>query len=149
MAQTPKQNSKAVAQFNGVAALMAAAGHQCEDFVYGDIRIPMRAVTIQQMLRLCRRFPSLLKIFEGDDLMKAVIEAGDEAVASLIAFSCNEEGNAEFEGWLLSAPDDVVLDLVEFALKMTFRGESPDVFFLKLLQRLETLGLVATSQAAA
>jgi len=135
-----KQNLKtSVAPISGIKALMGAAGHKYEDFTYGDVKVPMRAVTVQQMLRLCREHPSLLDVFEGINITKAILEAGDEAVASVIAFACDAEGDEEFRQWLLTAPDDVVTELVLFALEITFGSEPPDVFFQKLLQRLEAL----------
>lgn len=140
MAPTPtKQNLKAtVAPISGLKALMAAAGHRFEDFVYGDVRVPMRAVTISQMIRLCRRYPTLLAFFDEDgDVTQAVTSVGDEALAAVIAYACDAEGDDEFETWILSAPDDVVEGLFKFALKLTFRGENPDVFFQKLVLRIK------------
>lgn len=140
------QNSK-TAPFSGVKALMAAAGHQYDDFVFDhegeQITVPMRAVTVSQMLRLCRRFPQLLEIFDGGEksLMEAVVAAGAEAVAAVIACSADAEDDADFQAWLLSAPDDIVFDLMAFAVKTTFRDEDPSVFFLKLVARLEALNL--------
>ncbi|MBB4064053.1 hypothetical protein [Gellertiella hungarica] len=135
------------APFSGVKALMAAAGHQYEDFIFDhegeQIIVPMRAITVFQMLRLCRRFPQLLAIFDGGEkgLMQTIVEAGDAAVAAVIACSADAEDDTEFYAWLLTAPDDVVLDLMKFAVRMTFRDEDPSVFFLKLVARLEALGL--------
>lgn len=134
-----KQNPKAsVAPISGIRALMAAAGHQFEDFEYGGVKVPMRAVTISQMIRLCRRFPVLRALFDeqGGDIIEAVMTAGDEAVAAVIAYACDAEGDDDFEAWILTAPDDVVEGLVKKALRLTFKGENPEVFFLKVFQRI-------------
>lgn len=143
MAQNTKHNLKAsTAPMSGIKALMAAAGHKFEDFVYGDVTVPMRAVTILQMLRLCRRFPSLIQVIEGNDLRAALLAAGDDAVAAFVAFACDAEGDAEFEAWLRSAPDDLLEEIAIFAIKVTFRDEPVDVFFLKFLRRLQAEGIL-------
>jgi hypothetical protein len=141
-----------VIEFNGLAALMAAAGHTYEDFQFGDISVPMRAITISQMIRLARRFPSLLAIIDSDGettIVQALIEAGDEAVAALIACSADAEGDGVFEAWLKSAPDDIVLDLAIHTIKTTFRDEDPSVFFTKIAERLEETGLIKVEKLAA
>lgn len=142
-AAAPKPKATVI-EFNGIAALMAAAGHKYEDFIFGDVTVPMRAITISQMIRLARRFPTLLAILDPDTettIVQALVEAGDEAVAALIAFSADAEGDDQFEGWLKSAPDDIVLDLAIHTIKITFRDEDPSVFFTKILGRLEETGL--------
>ena len=140
MAPIPtKQHLKAsVAPISGIKALMAAAGHHFEDFEYSNVKVPMRAVTISQMIRLCRRFPTLLTFFDEDgDIGLAVAAAGDEALAAVIAYACDAEGDDDFEAWILAAPDEVVEGLFKFALKLTFRGENPDVFFQKIVLRIK------------
>ncbi|WP_428427323.1 hypothetical protein [Pararhizobium sp.] len=138
-------------QMDAVELLMASVAHEYTDFHYtaadgSDQVVPLRAPTLLQAVRLCKRYRSLLAVFDGANPVDALFDAGDEAVAAFVACAAGRERDERFEVWLADAPDGVAVDMAIMAAALMFGGSDPEVFFQKISLKLVQAGLIKTAK---
>jgi hypothetical protein len=144
-----------------VDALVASVDHtfqDCEIFVEAgepdedgvvpgeSSSIPMRRVTIMELLRLAKRFKSFGDALNKDEgtAFGLVMDAGSEAVAAFIAISAGKRGKeaVAFEQALQDKPDEVILPLAAQAARLTIGDEGMESFFTRLKRTGLRTGLI-------
>ena len=144
--------------------LAAVGGHSFEDVPVGEATYPLRPVTILEIIRICKRFPALLELFEGEDaaegedkdektqegktIAEVIVDAGPEAVAALVACSAGAPGDVAVEEKIAGYPDDVLLPLVAGAVKRTLGEDGIEGFFSKVMAVMGASGLSGKAKSA-
>lgn len=108
--------------------------------------IPMRRVTIMEMLRLAKRFKSFGDALNKDEntAFGLVMDAGAEAISAFIAISAGKRGKeaVAFEQSLVDKPDEVILPLAAHAARLTIGDEGMTSFFMRLRRTGLRTGLI-------
>ena len=153
----PTQNNDPF-DFSALDDLMSSVDHDFQNFSILGKDVPLQPVTILQAVRLVRRFPALLDLFEPKvdpktgkvlpdhlqpTLMSVVVNAGPDAVAGWVACSARREGDADFEAAFASKPDKLTLPMFAFSTKITLGKDGPQGFFMKVMSALEDAGLMS------
>lgn len=133
--------------------LLTAVDHSYQEVEILGMTTKLRPVTILECLRLIKRFPTLINIFEKkidkdgnplpDELQPTLIsvfmDSGVQAAAAFIACSAEKEGDLAFETLIAKKPDDLTLALFSSSVKVTLGEGSLDDFFTKITVALEAI----------
>lgn len=136
--------------------LLSAVDHDFQTVEILGKHTQLRPVTILECVRLVKRFPKLIDIFEpkldtaGNMLpgemqttqLDLFLNCGIEAAAAFIACASNKEGDVSFEHLITTKPDDLTLLLFKAAVKVTLGEGSLDDFFTKISGMLS--GILST-----
>lgn len=126
--------------------LLTAVDHEFQTVEILGKHTQLRPVTILECVRLVKRFPKLIDLFEPKldtagnllpeemqpSLMSVFMDSGIDAAAAFIACASNKEGDVAFEHLLATKPDDLTLSLFKAAVKVTLGEGSLDDFFTKI-----------------
>ena len=126
--------------------LLTAVDHSYQEVEILGMTTKLRPVTILECLRLIKRFPKLVDIFEPkvdkdgsllpDEMQTTQLDlflnCGIEAAAGFIACAAGKEGDLAFEHLITTKPDDLTLGLFSSAIKVTLGEGSLDDFFSKI-----------------
>lgn len=126
--------------------LLTAVDHEFQTVEILGKHTLIRPVTILECVRLVKRFPKLIDLFEPQldtagnllpeemqpSLMSVFMDSGIDAAAAFIACASNKEGDAAFENLITTKPDDLTLSLFKAAVKVTLGDGSLDDFFTKI-----------------
>lgn len=167
--------------FNSLDDLLAASGHTFVEVDVPGGKAKLRPVTIQEIVMTARRFPALEPLIEvlnpfaeeapaeeedkaaekakaDKDENKptakdAILNAGPEAAAALIACAWDRPGCRETEAKAIGAPDRVWLALALGAVRITLGKEGISGFFTVFNQLADMAGdamkeIEATEEAA-
>ncbi len=130
--------------------LLSAVDHNFQTVEILGKQTQLRPVTILECLRLVKRFPKLVDLFEpkvdveGNLLPEEMqttqldlfLNCGIEAAAGFIACAAGKEGDRAFEHLITQKPDDLTLGLFSAAVKVTLGEGTIDVFFTKIAAAL-------------
>jgi len=125
--------------------LLTAVDHSYQDVEILGMVVRLRPVTILECLRLVKRFPKLMDLFEPKvdkdgnilpdemqpSLLSVFLDSGVDAAAAFIACSAGREGDVAFEQTISTKPDDLTISLFSAAVKTTLGEGSLDDFFTK------------------
>ncbi|MPR60629.1 hypothetical protein D7027_02125 [Ochrobactrum intermedium] len=131
--------------------LLTAVDHSYQEVEILGMTTKLRPVTILECLRLIKRFPKLVDIFEQKidvngnplpdelqpSLLSVFMENGVEAAAAFIACAAGKEGDLAFEQLITQKPDDLTLSLFSASLKVTLGEGSLDDFFTRITAALQ------------
>ncbi|WP_343314049.1 hypothetical protein AAIB41_02575 [Brucella sp. BE17] len=126
--------------------LLSAIDHSFQTVEILGKHTQLRPVTILECLRLVKRFPKLIDLFEPKldvdgnllpeemqpSLIDVFMDSGVEAAAAFIACASSKEGDAAFETLIITKPDDLTLGLFSSAVKVTLGEGSLEDFFTKI-----------------
>ena len=136
-----------------IEELLSAVDHSFQEVeILGEVT-RLRPVTILECLRLVKRFPELMDLFEpkldkeGNELPEALqptiitlfMDSGAEAAVAFIACATNNEGNSKIEEGLLTKPDDFILSMFSKSVKVTLGEGSLEDFFMKIGKAMEDI----------
>jgi hypothetical protein len=128
--------------FAALDDLMAATDHDFQMVEILGKEIPLQPVTTTQIVRLARRFPALVELFEAGANEAAIfVKAGPEAVAAWVACATRREGNKKFEEAFTAQPDKLTRPLFIQSLRVTFGGDL-EGFFTGLVNDLIDAGIL-------
>jgi len=133
--------------------LLTAVDHSYQDVEILGMVIKLRPVTILECLRLVKRFPKLMDLFEPKtdkdgnilpdemqpSLLSVFLDSGVDAAAAFIACSAGREGDVGFEQTIATKPDDLTLALFSSAVQVTLGEGSLDDFFTKITSALSSV----------
>lgn len=131
--------------------LLTAVDHSYQEVEILGMTTKLRPVTILECLRLVKRFPKLIDLFEPKldvngnllpeelqpSLISVFMESGVEAAAAFIACAADKEGDVAFEHVIATKPDDLALGLFSSAVKVTLGEGSLDDFFTRITAALQ------------
>lgn len=126
--------------------LLSAVDHNFQTVEILGTHTQLRPVTILECVRLIKRFPKLIDLFEPaldkdgnllpeemqPSLMSVFLDSGIDAAAAFIACAAGKEGDKDFEELLATKPDDLTLGLFKAAVRVTLGDGSLDDFFTKI-----------------
>jgi hypothetical protein len=130
--------------------LLTAVDHSYQEVTILGVTTKLRPVTILECLRLVKRFPKLIDLFEPKldkdgnllpeemqpSLISVFMDSGIAAAAAFIACASNREGNADFENLITQKPDDLTLALFSESVKVTLGDGDLNDFFTKITSAL-------------
>ncbi len=130
--------------------LLTAVDHSYQEVEVLGMTTKLRPVTILECLRLVKRFPKLIDLFEPKldkdgnllpeelqpSLLSVFMDSGVEAAAAFIACAAGKEGNLAFEQLLTTKPDDLTFALFSASVKVTLGEGSLEDFFMKITAAL-------------
>jgi len=133
--------------------LLTAVDHSYQDVEILGMTVKLRPVTILECLRLVKRFPKLMDLFEPKvdnqghilpdemqpSLLSVFLDSGVDAAAAFIACAAGREGDVGFEQTIASKPDDLTLALFSASVKTTLGEGSLDDFFTKVTSALSSV----------
>ena len=149
--------------FSALDDLMSAVDHDFQSFSVLGKSVPLQPVTILQAVRLVKRFPSLLDLFEQradpktgkplpehlqPSIMSVLVNAGSDAVAAWVACSAGREGDAKFESAFAAKPDKLTRALFKNSVKITFGGADIGSFFTQVMSDLQEAGILGNQPAS-
>lgn len=131
--------------------LLTAVDHSYQEVEILGMTTRLRPVTILECLRLIKRFPKLIDLFElkvdkdgqllPDEMQTTQLDlflnCGIEAAAGFIACAADKEGDLAFEHLITTKPDDLTLGLFSSAIKVTLGEGSIEDFFTKITVALQ------------
>lgn len=131
--------------------LLTAVDHSYQEVEILGMTTKLRPVTILECLRLVKRFPKLIDLFEPKldkdgnllpeelqpSLLSVFMDSGVEASAAFIACSAGKEGDLAFEHLITTKPDDLTLGLFSSSVKVTLGEGSLEDFFTKITAALQ------------
>lgn len=149
------KTTKSKGDISALDDLLSSVDHEFQTFPILGKEIELRPVTVLECVRLVKRFPALLQMFEPKldekgkplpdhlqpSLISVVADAGSGAVAGWVACSANRERDLEFETSFASKPDTLTLPLFAASAKVTFGKEGVDGFFSKVQMALAEAGV--------
>src|SRR5690606_17535754 len=120
-------------EIKSIDELLTAVDHSYQEVEILGMTTKLRPVTILECLRLVKRFPKLIDLFEPKldkegnllpeelqpSLISVFMDSGIEAAASFIACAAGKEGDLAFETLLTQKPDDLTLALFSASVKVT------------------------------
>lgn len=126
--------------------LLTAVDHSYQEVEILGMTTKLRPVTILECLRLIKRYPKLIDIFElkvdkdgqllpeelQPSLISVVLDSGIDTAAAFVACAAGKENDVAFENLLTTKPDDLTLGLFSSAIKVTLGEGSLDDFFTKI-----------------
>lgn len=126
--------------------LLTAVDHEFQTVEILGKHTQLRPVTILECVRLVKRFPKLIDLFEPKldkdgnllpeemqpSLMSVFMDSGIDAAAAFIACAAGKEGDVNIENLITTKPDDLTLGLFKAAVKVTLGDGSLDHFFTKI-----------------
>lgn len=133
--------------------LLTAVDHSYQEVEILGMTTRLRPVTILECLRLIKRFPKLIDIFElkvdkdgnllpeemQPSLISVVMDSGIAAAAAFIACAADREGNTEFENTVVRKPDEFTLALFSETVKVTLGDGDLNDFFMKITSALNEI----------
>lgn len=133
--------------------LLTAVDHSYQEVEILGMTTILRQVTILECLRLVKRFPKLIDLFEPKldkdgnllpeelqpSLISVFMDSGIEAAAAFIACAAGKEGDLAFEHLITQKPDDLTLALFSSSVKVTLGEGSLEDFFMKVTAALQTI----------
>lgn len=133
--------------------LLTAVDHSYQEVEILGMTTKLRPVTILECLRLVKRFPKLLDLFEPKldkdgnllpeelqpSLISVFMDSGIEAAAAFIACAAGKEGDKAFEQLITQKPDDLTLSLFSSSVKVTLGEGSLEDFFMKVTEALQAI----------
>jgi len=139
-------NATVKQEIKSIDDLLTAVDHSYQEVEILGMTTKLRPVTILECLRLVKRFPKLVDLFEPkldkdgnllpEDLQPSLIsvfmDSGIEAAAAFISCAAGKEGDLAFEHLITTKPDDLTLGLFSSAVKVTLGDGSLDDFFTKI-----------------
>lgn len=131
--------------------LLSAVDHDFQSVKILDKDVKLRPVTILECVRLVKRFPKLMDLFEPKvdvfgrplpeemqpNLLYVFLNCGVDAAAAFIACACNKSGDIGFENLVATKPDDLTISLFSQSVKVTLGEGSLADFFTKIATTLE------------
>ena len=141
--------SKSRKGFLALANATPAAG---ETITVQGNEITLRPVTVLEVVRLVKRFPSVKQILLGGaasetSVIEALIEEGPDALAAVIAVAGDNGGDPEAEGYIAALPDEDLIAILDKVIKLTMPAGVAD-FFGRFAALAAALGLQDTAKAA-
>jgi len=133
--------------------LLTAVDHSYQEVEILGMTTRLRPVTILECLRLVKRFPKLIDLFEPKlvkdgnllpeelqpSLISVFMDSGIEAAAAFISCAAGKEGDLAFEQLITQKPDDLTLALFSSSVKVTLGDGSLEDFFTKITAALQTI----------
>jgi len=133
--------------------LLTAVDHSYQEVEILGMTTKLRPVTILECLRLIKRFPKLVDLFEPKldkdgnllpeelqpSLISVFMDSGIEAAAAFIACAAGKEGDLAFEHLITQKPDDLTLALFSSSVKVTLGEGSLEDFFTKITAALQSI----------
>lgn len=133
--------------------LLTAVDHSYQEVEILGMTTRLRPVTILECLRLIKRFPKLIDLFEPKldkdgnllpeelqpSLISVFMDSGIEAAAAFIACAAGKEGDLAFETLITQKPDDLTLALFSSSVKVTLGEGSLEDFFMKVTAALQAI----------
>ena len=130
--------------------LLTAVDHSYQEVTILGVTTRLRPVTILECLRLVKRFPKLIDLFEPKvdkdgnllpeemqpSLISVFMDSGVAAAAAFIACAADREGNTEFENTVVTKPDEFTLALFSESVKVTLGDGDLNDFFTKIAAAL-------------
>lgn len=130
--------------------LLSAVDHDFQTVKVLDKDVKLRPVTILECLRLVKRFPKLIDLFEPKvdqngqplpaelqpSLLSVFLDSGVESAAAFIACACNKEGDIAFEKLVATKPDDLTISLFSSSVRVTLGEGSLEDFFTRVTSAL-------------
>lgn len=133
--------------------LLTAVDHSYQEVEVLGMTTKLRPVTILECLRLIKRFPKLVDLFEPKldkdgnllpeelqpSLITVFMDSGVEAAAAFIACAAGKEGDVAFEHLITQKPDELTLSLFSASVKVTLGEGSLEDFFMKVTAALQAI----------
>jgi len=133
--------------------LLTAVDHSYQEVEVLGMTTKLRPVTILECLRLVKRFPKLIDLFEPKldkdgnllpeelqpSLLSVFMDSGVEAAAAFIACAAGKEGDVAFEHLITQKPDELTLSLFSASVKVTLGEGSLEDFFMKVTAALQAI----------
>ncbi|MEN3142320.1 hypothetical protein ABDF71_09920 [Ochrobactrum sp. WV_118_8] len=146
-------NSTVKQEIKSIDDLLTAVDHSYQEVEILGMTTKLRPVTILECLRLVKRFPKLIDLFEPKldkdgnllpeelqpSLISVFMDSGIEAAAAFIACAAGKEGDLAFETLITQKPDDLTLALFSSSVKVTLGEGSLEDFFMKVTAALQAI----------
>lgn len=146
-------NSTVKQEIKSIDDLLTAVDHSYQEVEILGMTTKLRPVTILECLRLVKRFPKLIDLFEPKldkdgnllpeelqpSLISVFMDSGIEAAAAFIACTAGKEGDLAFETLITQKPDDLTLALFSSSVKVTLGEGSLEDFFMKVTAALQAI----------
>ena len=100
----------------------------------GDAPVDVRGLTFEDIRDLMVRYPKFIDMMDSGLNAKAVMMAGPDAAAAVMAMACGSGNNPDVEKIMLTLPLGIQIEILGAMVKLTMpRGVDPFVDMLKAL----------------
>lgn len=135
---------------SGLKALINTTPAAGETVTVSGVSIPLRPITVIELIALLKRFPSLKGMLLGfaagkeptrEAIVEGLLSEGVGAIAAVIATAGGAKGDLEVEAGLIERPDEDLITLLDATIRITMPHGLQD-FFGRFAKLAGAMGLV-------